>query len=483
MLESGEMPPECESGVSTVEYILEAESDLILDNVFIFVIDVSVGPSEIRSIRKSLKEVMLKLPENTQIAILTYSRYIRLYELETNIAVKSLIIDGNETKTPAQYCSDLSLRKTNHANPTGPYFANVQQNLDHINCVIDSIKSDPWKGFVPGERDARALGSTLSLAIAMAGSYISSGIRIELLIGGPTTIGGGAVAALPHENMIRSHYNIMNNDEKGVMYSTSAKYYDAFVDQLIAVNATVDVYGFSLDQFGMAEMRNLVNKTGGYSVIQEEFGQQVFVDSLKSAMGLNEYDELKLGSGANLKMFASKPIRVKGALGPISSKKNKSKLASSDLVGEGETDHWYVGGLDPCLTLTFFLDVAADPQIPGDAFFQFMTRYKHPSGKAFVRVTSFSRKLLSADPKQYLHFLDQDAAIATYGKLAAEKSLEMEAMPIVRWLDRHLILAAKKFSNFTPNQPNTFNMPEELRFMPQFFYYLRKSWFVKKFAT
>lgn len=78
---------------------------------------------------------------------------------------------------------------------------------------------------------------------------------------------------------------------------------------------------------------------------------------------------------------------------------------------------------------------------------------------------------------------DQEAAIAVYGKLAGLKSEELEPMPIIRWLDKHLILMMRRFSSYRSNQPGSFDMKEELQLLPQFFYYLRKSWFVKKFAT
>ena len=115
MLARGEIAPECESGLSTVEYILEGKEEL--QNVFIFVIDVSVGPSEIRSIRDSLKEVFSTLPENVSVAIITFSRYLKVYNLMEQNSVHSLIIDGIKTKKVEDFLKDLSTLRCSSMNP------------------------------------------------------------------------------------------------------------------------------------------------------------------------------------------------------------------------------------------------------------------------------------------------------------------------------------------------------------------------------
>ena len=73
--------------------------------------------------------------------------------------------------------------------------------------------------------------------------------------------------------------------------------------------------------------------------------------------------------------------------------------------------------------------------------------------------------------------------IALYAKLAAKKSSKIDPLPVVRWLDRHLILIIKKFTNFRKGNQSSFQICEQLQLMPQFFYYLRKSCFVKKFGA
>jgi protein transport protein SEC23 len=79
MINSGELPPECEAGMSTVEYCFDDVS--AIDNTFIFVIDCAVRPSEVAAIKECLKDTFSKMGPNVSIAIITFTRYIQVYEL------------------------------------------------------------------------------------------------------------------------------------------------------------------------------------------------------------------------------------------------------------------------------------------------------------------------------------------------------------------------------------------------------------------
>lgn len=74
MIASGQLPPECEPGTSTVEYCFEDENKP--DSTFVFVIDCAVRPSEVQAIKECLKDTFSKLPANVSIALITFTRYI-----------------------------------------------------------------------------------------------------------------------------------------------------------------------------------------------------------------------------------------------------------------------------------------------------------------------------------------------------------------------------------------------------------------------
>lgn len=99
-------------------------------------------------------------------------------------------------------------------------------------------------------------------------------------------------------------------------------------DRLIQNKLTVDIYGFSTDQFGISEMKNMVSRTGGICIIQEEFTQQVFQDSFRNIFALNEFGEMKIATGGRMQVFVSNPLKIKGAIGPCYSLKNKHATAA-----------------------------------------------------------------------------------------------------------------------------------------------------------
>lgn len=408
MISQGDLPPECEAEMTTVEYCFD-DVDAI-DNTLIFVIDLAVKPSEVKAIKNCLKETFSSLPDNVSIAIITFTRYIQVYEMNNTHSVKSLIIDGKEDVTIEKIHSLLDISRKSSSQPNSKFFCNVQQNLDHVLAVVDSLQSDPWLCMIQG-RPYRALGAAVKSGIALSESFKCLGARMAILIGGPPTIGKGVVASTEKANMIRAHFNLEKGDETAQIYEASLKFYDELTPRLIENNTTVDVFGFSVDQFGIAEMREMVKKTGGFCVIQEEFVQQVFQDTFRNVYALNEYDELKIASGAHIKVLVSKPLKIKGAIGPLLSLNNKSSMAAKEVVGQGNTNEWYLGGLDPCLSISFVLDIDEKERKEKkrqNIFIQFITTFKHPSGYIAKRVTSLTRPFMATTKNiQYLSGVDQ----------------------------------------------------------------------------
>lgn len=132
----------------------------------------------------------------------------------------------------------------------------------------------------------------------------------------------------------------------------------------------------------------------------------MFQDTFRNIFALNEFEELKLASGARFQVFCGPSLKIKGALGPCSSRKNKAKSATAEALGEGLTNEWYLGGLDPCVSLTVLYEIDAKEQAAKKrqhAFFQFVTTYKHPTGNLFKRVTSITRQFLGS--AQNMHYL------------------------------------------------------------------------------
>ena len=49
------------------------------------------------------------------------------------------------------------------------------------------------------------------------------------------------------------------------------KFYSELAKKAIILQATIDIFAFSLDEFGLYEMRDLSIKTGGLIILNEEF--------------------------------------------------------------------------------------------------------------------------------------------------------------------------------------------------------------------
>ena len=91
---NGSMPPECIEQSTTVEYNFSSLG--VFQNIFIIIIDLCIESSELTAIQTALIDSIKKLPGGTSIGLITYSRYVNVYELANTDAYKAVIFDGKE---------------------------------------------------------------------------------------------------------------------------------------------------------------------------------------------------------------------------------------------------------------------------------------------------------------------------------------------------------------------------------------------------
>lgn len=72
----------------------------------------------------------------------------------------------------------------------------------------------------------------------------------------------------------------------------------------------MDIFAFTLDQFGLLEMKYLAEKTGGVVVMQEKFDSDVFKETYKKLFDKDSNGFLKMGFGSKIDIFLSKDIKV-----------------------------------------------------------------------------------------------------------------------------------------------------------------------------
>ena len=287
------------------------------------------------------------------------------------------------------------------------------------------------------------------------------------------------------------------------IWREAIEFYDGLTARLAGNQMTLDLFAHSLDQFGLFEMRKLIGHTGGSIYLDEEFQDVRFDETIcrflkpdteveyraheDGGVGAVETTLLRgtqMRSEVGLTIRVSKELRVMGCVGNVRSLKDKSmaNMVSKNSIGEGGTLAWYAGSADKDTTYLVLLEIserqkskALTPHRP--VYIQFQVNYVDAGGRRILRVITLERQLLGySKPQEMLGCLDQLSILATFAKVAALRSYTQDSKMVTRFVDKSLINILRKFK--TNGQ-----IPDELNLLPQYFYYLRKSVFVKKFGT
>ena len=98
-------------------------------------------------------------------------------------------------------------------------------------------------------------------------------------------------------------------------------------------------------------------------------------------------------------MLTSREFKVAGAIGPCSSLRKLGGNVAETAIGEGGTNAWSLGGVDPSVTLAVYFEVtnAANNPLPPTKrrYLQFLTSYQHASGAFRLRCTTVAGQSLS----------------------------------------------------------------------------------------
>ena len=159
----------------------------------------------------------------------------------------------------------------------------------------------------------------------------------------------------------------------------------------------IDCFTADLDQTGIIEMKSTFELTGGSFVSTDSFGNPVFKESFKKFFDLDSKGELKMGFLAQTQVFLSKDVKISGAIGqciPIVDPKN-NQYVSGTVIGNGGTNHWYLGGIDPTKSLAIYFDVdsTVEEKKNKNIHIQFHTKYQHVNGQMRLRVTTVEKNM------------------------------------------------------------------------------------------
>jgi protein transport protein SEC23 len=386
--------------------------------------------------------------------------------------------------------------------------------------ILDDLRRDPWP--VPHDkRPARATGCALSVATSLLHLAIPRrGARVMLFTGGPCTSGPGAIVSRLKEEDIRSHADLQKNAEP--LHKPACEFYAKLAYPGMEVTDpkkkkkefqptappyhVVDVFACSLDQVGLLEMRELVEATGGLTVLGDSFGQSVFKESLRRVF--NRYpDEIPQDGGqmqmafaASLECLTSHEFKVSGAIGPVTSLHKHAPNVSELEIGKGATNAWGLGGIDPNTTIAIYFDISNTSNIPEGKrrYVQFLTKYQHVSGRTRLRATTLAGPWYNApnipkdDPMAERQAMmnspvkasfDQEAAAVLTARMAVFQTEADEVGDVLRWVDRSLIRLCAKFAEYQPDNPQSFRLSAEFSLYPQFMFHLRRSQFLQLFNS
>jgi len=510
------LPAELISQFTTIEYELQT-SPITGPPVFMFVVDTCLPEDELDELKDSLQQTLNLMPPDALVGLITFGTNVMVHELGFAECPKSYVLRGSKEYTPQMVQDLLGIGKTHPgafagASPAPGQSAPMSQGgqggsakssavgrflLPVTDCsfvlesVLEDLQKDPWP-VQSDQRPARCTGTALTVAAGVLESaFARRGARIMMFLQGPPTIGPGAVVGRPKSESLRAHIDLAKGTAP--FFKPAVKFYSTMADRAVASAHVVDIFACSLDQFGLLEMRVVIEKTGGLMVMGDSFGQSVFKESLRRLFRRVPDDvavdggHLTMGFAATIECLTSREFKISGAIGPCSSLKKGGPNVGETEIGQGGTYAWSMGGINPNSTLAFYFEIANQGNAPLPAhkrrYIQFVTQYQHASGRYRLRSTTLCGGWHN-DPNDALPLargFDQEAAAVLVSRLAVQRLETEEVGDIMRWLDRSLIRLCARFAEYRKDEPQTFRLTPEFSIYPQFMFHLRRSQFMQQF--
>ncbi|MBA0667058.1 hypothetical protein Goklo_000183 [Gossypium klotzschianum] len=491
------LPAELFPQYTTIEYKSPREA-ACLQSVFMFVIDTSIIEEEMAFLKSALSQVIGLFPDNSLVGLITFGTLVHLHEIGFSTAPKTYVFKGSKDVSKGQLLEQMGFFLNKPKPLTGVRDGLSSESIARfllpasecefaINSVLEELQKDPWP--IPADqRASRSTGTALSVAASLLGAcFPGSGARIMAFLGGPSTEGPGAIVSKNLSEPIRSHKDM--DKDSAPHYHKAIKFYETLAKQLVHQGHVLDLFACAVDQVGVAELKVVVERTGGFVVLAESFGHSVFKDTLRRVFQSGDKG-LGLSSNGILEVNCSKDLKVQGVLGPCASLEKRSPLCSDTIIGQGNTSAWKMCGLDQATSLCLVFDIVRkdipDATVQSSSsqfYFQFLTFYQHSSGEMRLRVTTLSRRWVAGPGsiQDLISGFDQDAAAAAMARLVSFKmEIEAEFDPI-RWLDKALIHICSRFGDYQKDTPSSFSLSPRFSIFPQFMFHLRRSQFVQVF--
>ncbi|KAJ1490827.1 protein transporter SEC23 [Baffinella frigidus] len=409
--------------------------------------------------------------------------HLCVHELESELMPKCFVFRGNKDVTTQTVQDFLGLgpRGMRGANPdqTARFIQPYSDCEFNINSVLEGLTHDPWP-VKPEHRPLRCTGVALSVAVGILEcSSPQTPARIMMFLGGPCTEGPGQVVSVEKEESTRGHTDIDNDSTQ--YHKSGTKFYQSLASRCVANGHVVDVFACALDQCGVAEMKDCVEKTGGAIVQTDTFSNIIFKESFKRIFARDADNNLRMAFNAELEVITSREFKVAGAIGCCMSLNKKSQSVAEQEIGQGGTSAWKMCGLSPSTTVSIFFEVT-----PPLISFSLMV-LDHNERQYRMRVTTLAQPWATAEPggenKLGAHGWMEEATALLMARWAVHKAETEESFDILRWLDRKLIQLCQKFAEYRKDDQQSFRLAPNFSIYPQFMFNLRRSQFLHVFGS
>ncbi|KAL6202794.1 hypothetical protein ACLB2K_026499 [Fragaria x ananassa] len=455
---------------------------------FVLVVDVATPRDELAALKNELLLVLEQLPETALVGLVTFDSMVRVHDLEFSDCSRVVVLHGERELSPVQIQQFLGINWTKQQKMGKMPFSQKQGFLlpvseceFNISTAIEEIQSPVVK---PGHRPGRSTGAAISAALGLLeGCLVSTGSRIMVFASGPATIGPGIIVSSDLGYSIRTHRDLINGHAP--YYSKSCSFYAQLSQRLTDASIVLDLFACSLDQAGSAELKDPIERSGGFMMLGESFESNEFRKCLRQIFTRDEEGYLKMYFDATIEIVTTKDVKICGALGPCVSLRKVNNLVSSSEIGEGGTYIWKLGTITNKTCITFFFEVSDEQKVqPGSAFFiQFITQYRHGNMGIRKRVATAARRWVGNRSPEIAAGFDQETAASVMARLAIHRAETCFARDVIRWLDDTLIQFASKFGDYVEEDPSSFRLASNFSLFPQFMYYLRRSQFIDVFNS
>jgi len=262
------LPAELIPSFTTVEYNLPRPK--ISPPAFLFLVDTSCKEPELVSLKASLLLAIELLPRDAFVGLVTFGTIVQVHEIGYQECSKAYVFRGDKETTLQQVQEALGLgqRRGGPGDQQSMRFLQpIKECQFDLGNIIEGLEHDPWP-VQPDKRPLRATGVALSVAASlMKLAFPNHPSRILAFLNGPCTEGPGQVVGLEKKVVMRAHSDIQKGQAS--YWDKATKFYKQLADTLVADNISCDICAAALGQCGIAEMREIPERTGGSLVLTD----------------------------------------------------------------------------------------------------------------------------------------------------------------------------------------------------------------------